>query len=100
MRLGDRQVVDVDLAARPLELLQLVGHQPADHLAARERDQGGHVVASEESREVGLARRLAAIGLRVLERHAEQRVEAARERQVGRGEAVDGDGLGHRSILL
>src|SRR6185437_8692505 len=65
--LRDGEIVEVDLAALPLEFAQLVGDQSAGHLAARQRDYHYGLRVGEQCADIAVARRLRAIGLGLVE---------------------------------
>ena len=70
MRRRNCEIVDVDLAALLLELVQLMGCEAADDLAVLQRGERYEVVAAEQTFEIGRARPGIAIGLSVFERSA------------------------------
>lgn len=80
--LGHREVVDVDLAAFLLELLELVGDQPAGDVPADARDKDADVRPRQQPAQVGIAGRCALEGLAFVEGFPEQPVERADVGQV------------------
>src|SRR5215813_10563995 len=88
---GDGQVVDVDLAPRAFELVQLVGHQSAHDLVVQAGDEHDDVLLGEKGLQIGPAWRLRAIGRGLCKGATEQRVEFLKERGARRGETKDLD---------
>ncbi len=89
VRLSDGEIVDVDLAARLFELLELVGDEATHDRRALERDEHQNVGLGQDPREVGIARRPSLVGVTLAERRAEHRVERPGEQQVGCSELLD-----------
>src|SRR5689334_11430848 len=52
MWLGDGEVVDVELTPSALELVELVGDEPADDLLGHARDESNHVLLLEEGTKI------------------------------------------------
>lgn len=90
--LGNREVVDVDLAARLFELLQLVGDQPADDIVPVEGDENADMRLGQQAPQVRIVRRRALEGLAFVEGLAEQPVERADLRELVRSELRDAQG--------
>lgn len=66
---GNREVVDVDLAALLLELVQLVlGREAAHHLTDLHGDERNEGIASEQALQIGRAGPRPSVGLRLGER--------------------------------
>jgi hypothetical protein len=86
---GHRQVVDVDLAARLFELVQLVGDQPADDLVALQRGDRDEAVAAEQPFGVSGCRPLRGVARRVFESRAEHRAQRVHQRRVAGQQAAD-----------
>ena len=92
MRLIHRQVIDVDLASRLFELVELIGDKPSHHRLAGQGDEHDHMVLGEQSLAIGLARRLALVGLRLAEGDTEQGVQLTKKRNVRGCEAMEREG--------
>ncbi len=86
VRFGDGEVVDVDLAARLFELLELVRRQPADDHVAVQRRERDEVGFAEEPPQVVVTRDGALVRVRIVERRAEDGEQLPHHREVGRGE--------------
>ena len=59
-----RKVVNVELTPVLLELLELVGDQPSDHVLVHERYQGHDMLLPQQISKVAVARRFCPISLR------------------------------------
>jgi len=77
MALGDSQIVDIELAPCTLELVELVSHESPDNLPGRKSNQRDHIFFREQSRQIGIARRGAAVGFRIAERFTKDRIQRA-----------------------
>jgi hypothetical protein len=94
---GNRQVIDVNLAPLLLELVELVGDEPAAHLARSNRHQRDDVFLRQLAPEIRVVRRLRGVGLGVAECLAEQSVERTREHNIGWSEPANFEVNGRRS---
>jgi hypothetical protein len=83
VRCRDRQIVDVDLAALLLELVQLIRREAAHDLAPLQGGEGDEVVAAEQALEIGGAGPGPAIGLHLAEGLAEGRQHGLHQCDVG-----------------
>src|SRR5690606_5488873 len=92
------EVVDVDLPALALELLELVRYEAPDHRIALHRDERDERVSGEQPLQIVMAGRQTAIFLRLVERLAEHSRHRLHERDIGRGKAADRKrgAVGHR----
>ena len=89
--LGDGQVVEVDLAALSLELVEHVGCEAADGAIALERHDGDEVVAGEELLSVGVPRRCALVGIPVVEDLSEEGRQVAQQAGFAAAQGADLD---------
>jgi len=99
MRLGDSEVVDVDLASRALELVELLGNEPADDFLNYERDERDHMFLLQQSAEIRIVGWFGTVRLGLAERMSKHRIQLAYERHIARGEPANGDtgSVGHTS---
>ena len=89
MSLGDREIVDVELAPGALEFVQLVGDEPSDDGLPDRRHEHHDLRARQDPREMGVVRRLGPVGLAILEGVPEHRVQPSRQRDVAHAESTD-----------
>ena len=97
MILSDGQVVDVNLAPRLFELVQLVGHEPAHDLAAQAGDEHDDVLLAEQRFEIRPAWRLRAICRGLGKGSPEQCVEFFNDGHIRGSETKDLERL-HRHV--
>ena len=83
MQFRNRQIVDVDLPALTLELLQLVGRKAADDVAAAPRDDRDEVRSGEQRPQIVVARHRALVRLHVVEGLPEDAQQILQETDVG-----------------
>ena len=71
------EVVDVNLASRSLELVELIRDQATHHFLALSCSQRDDMLFGEQTFEIGIARRMSAITVLICEYFGKQFVELA-----------------------
>ena len=95
MRCGNRKIVDVNLAALPLKLLQFLGHQATDDVFAFRRCEGNEVIGCQQALKVVRAGPGVVVCGRLLKGFGKRRQQGVHQVDVGRCKRTY-DNLGRR----
>src|SRR6266849_1493991 len=94
------KIVDVDLAALPLELFQLVGRDSSYDLTVLQRSERNEVIGAEQSFKIVRTGLLPAVGLHLVESIAESRQQRFHQRLIVARELVNAEaGRGGHAYL-